>query len=329
MRNPDRSSRWMPTRREALTVGIGVFVAAVPFARRHPFSVVRRHVLVMGTVAECAVAHRDPDYAYAAIDAAVGALRYVDQTMTRFDAASDVGRANANAATTAVAVTDDTAAVLDEGLWWAEASGGAFDPCLAQATTLWDVTHRHVPPPDADVARLANRRLFRSLEVTGQAGRHEVVFHDPDLGIDLGGIAKGYGVDRAVAALRDRGIEHALVGAGGDLYALGRSPGGEPWRVGIRSPDDPDGLAGTLEAENSAIATSGDYVQFFLHGGRRYHHLLDPATGEPRRTAQHSVTIRAESCMAADAAATTVFGMSRPAADQLLARRGARLEHVV
>ncbi len=328
MHNPDRSSRWKPTRREALTVGIGVFVAAVPFARRRPLTLVRRHVLVMGTVAEFAVAHREPASAHAAIDAAVDALRYVERTMTKFDAGSDVGRANVGAATTPVPIADDTAAVLEEGLWWAEASGGAFDPCLARASALWDVAHRHEPPPDTEVARLANRRLFRSLEVAQRAGCRLVRFHDPDLAIDLGGVAKGFGVDRAVAALRERGIEHALVGAGGDLYALGRSPGGEPWRVGIRSPADPDGLAGTLEAENSAIATSGDYVQFFQYGGRRYHHLLDPATGEPRRTAQHSVTVRAETCMAADAGATAVFGMSRLAAGRLLARRGARLEHV-
>lgn len=329
MRNHDRSSRWKPSRREAITVGIGVFVAAVPFARRHPLTVVRRHVLVMGTVAEFAVAHREPTHAHDAIDAAAEALQYVERTMTRFDGVSDVGRANLSAATAPVAVTEHTAEVLDEGLWWAEASGGAFDPCLARAAVLWDVNHRREPPAETDVARLANRRLFRSLEVEQRAGRCVVRFHDPDLGIDLGGIAKGYGVDRAVAALRDRGIEHALVGAGGDLYALGRSPGGEPWRVGIRSPADPDGLAGTLEAEDCGIATSGDYVQFFRYGGRRFHHLLDPATGEPRQTADRSVTVRADTCMAADAGATAVFGMSRATAGRLLARRGARLEHVV
>lgn len=327
MLESDRSSRWMPTRREALTIGIGVFVAAVPFARRHPLTLVRRHVLVMGTVAELAVAHREPAAANAAIDAAVDALRDVERTMTKFDAASDVGRANLHAAKMPVAIADDTAAVLAEGLWWAEASGGAFDPCLARASALWDVSHRHEPPAGTEVARLADRRLFRALEVARRAGRHIVSFHDRDAAIDLGGVAKGYGVDRAVAALREHGIDHALVGAGGDLYTLGRSPSGEPWRVGIQSPDDPGGLVGTIEAENVGIATSGDYVQFFLHRGRRYHHLLDPATGEPRRTGQHSVTVRADTAMAADAGATAVFGMSDVEANRLLSRRGARLEH--
>lgn len=327
MHRSNSSSRWLPTRREALTVGIGVFVAAVPFARRPRLTLVRRHVLVMGTVAEVAVAHREPAAAQAAIDEAIETLRYVERTMTKFDTLSDVGRANLHAATMPVAITDDTATVIEEGLWWAEQSGGAFDPCLGRASALWDVSHRHEPPPDTDVTRLANRRLFRALEVTSLAGRSLVRFHEADLAIDLGGVAKGYGVDRAAAVLRQRGVEHALVGAGGDLYALGRSPDGEPWRVGIRSPDDPDGLVGTIEVENAGIATSGDYVQFFRYGGRRYHHLLDPATGAPRLTAEHTVTVRADTCMTADAGATAVFGMSRAAAGLLLARRRARLEH--
>jgi thiamine biosynthesis lipoprotein len=318
----------MPNRREAITVGIGVFAVAVPFLRRHPLTLVRRHVRVMGTVAEFVVAHRDPIQAEAAIDTAVDALRFVDRTMTKYDATSDVGRANRLACAAPVAIADETAAAIAEGLWWADASGGAFDPCLARASALWDVTHRREPPPGADVARLADRQLFRSLEIGRRGSTRFVRFHDTDLGIDLGGVAKGYAVDLAVAALRDRGIEHALVGAGGDLYALGRSSDDEGWRIGIRSPADPDALVGTLTAENCAIATSGDYVQFFQYGGRRYHHLLDPATGGPRLTSQHTVTVRAQTCAAADAGATAVFGMSRPEADRLLARRSARLEHV-
>lgn len=328
MRAADRLSHWRPTRREALTLGLGVFVAAVPLARRRCLALVRRRVPVMGTVAEFAVAHRDPARADAAIDAAVDALRVVERTMTKFDASSDVGRANRLAGTTPVVIADETAAVIEEGLWWAEASDGAFDPCLARTSALWDVGRRHEPPPSAEVARLANRQLFRALEVDGHTGARRVRSHDPDLGIDLGGVAKGYGVDRAVVALREHAIEHALVGAGGDLYALGRSPAGELWRVGIRAPGDPEGLVGALEIGDGAIATSGDYVQFFQHGGRRYHHLLDPRTGEPRRTSQRTVTVRAATCMTADAGATAVFGMGRAEAERLLARRGARLEHV-
>lgn len=320
---------WLPNRREVLTIGVGLFVTAVPLARHRPLALVRRRAPVMGTEAEFAVAHRDPVRARRAIDAALEALRAVERTMTRFDAASDVGRANLHAQDDAVVVSGATAVVLEEALWWAAASGGTFDPCLARATALWDVTTRHAPPPHTEVARLANRRLFEGLELGRRGAEPAVRFHDRDLGLDLGGVAKGYGVDRAVAALRDHGVAHALVGAGGDLYALGRSPSGEAWRVGVRSPFDAGALATTLEVEDAAVATSGDYAQFFVHRNRRYHHLLDPGTGEPRVTAQRSVTVRADTCMAADAGATAVFGMRREHAARLLARRGARLEHAV
>ena len=158
--------------------------------------------------------------------------------------------------------------------------------------------------------RLAGRRLYRALDLDGHGGRPAVRFTDPDCAIDLGGIGKGYGVDEAVGVLREWGITHAIVNVGGDLYAMGRSEDGNPWRVGIRSPDDLDRTVTILDVEDSAVATSGDYLQYFKYGGRRYHHLLDPATGEPRNSNMRSLTVSAPDCMSADAAATAGFGRS-------------------
>lgn len=321
------SSTWRPSRRDMLFLGIGGFIAAVPFARRSAVTLVRRNVVTMGTIAEFVVAHRDPRQAQAAMDKAVEALSFVDTTMSRFKPSSDVGRANLRASHAPVAVCGETMDVLDESLRWAEDSDGVFDPCLGRAIVLWDVAHRHEPPPSSDIARLANRRLYRKLDVSFHRGEHVVRFDDPDVGIDLGGIAKGYAVDRAVAALRAAGIEQALVGAGGDVYALGRSPSGDPWQVGIQSPDDRDALIGSLDLEDAAVATSGDYQQFFVHGHRRYHHLLDPGTGAPKATTRRSVSVIAGTCMAADAGATVAFAAADP--DRILARHGARIAHAI
>jgi thiamine biosynthesis lipoprotein len=205
----------------------------------------------------------------------------------------------------AVPVAPATAAALEAALAWASASDGSFDPCIGRAVELWDVEHRTVPPPPGLVRRLAGRRLYRTLDLDRDrtTGRARVRFSDRDVEIDLGGIAKGYGVDRAVAALREWGITRGIVDVGGDLYALGRTADGEPWRVGIRSPTNPEGLVGTLDVADAAVATSGDYERFFMYHGRRYHHLMDPATAAPRLTPIHSVTIRAHSCLAADAGA--------------------------
>jgi len=332
MIDPERSGRSLPSRRQFVALGIGALaVVTTPRLFRRRRELVRRTVPVMGTIADVAVVHRDERYAQAAIDAALAELRYVDATMTRFSDGSEVGRANAKAGSEPVRVSRATAKVLEEASRWAEASDGAFDPCLGRAMALWDVGDRAEPPPAEQVRDLAGRRLYRSLELGELAGSPAVLVGDPDAAIDLGGIAKGYGVDRAVEALRSYGIYNGLVNVGGDLYALGVSEDGDPWKVGIRDPDDPDGLVGTVEVSDRAVATSGDYVQYFQYGGRRYHHMLDPDTGEPRRAAMRSVTLTADDCISADAAGTAIFGMASADARRLLDVRapGARVVHSV
>ena len=332
MNEIERPERSFPSRREFVALGLGAFVVAtLPAAARRRRALVRRTVPVMGTFAEFAVLHRDERYAQAAIDAAIEELRYVDRTMTWFSDDSDVGRANVMAAKSPVAVSKPTALVLEESLLWAEASEGAFDPCLGKAVALWDVGHRQAPPTGVEVNKLAGRDLYKALEVGTWRSEPVVVFRDPDVALDLGGIAKGYGVDLAAEALRSYGILNGLVNVGGDLYALGHSEDGDPWKIGIRDPDDPAGIVGTVEANDCAVATSGDYLQYFQYGGRRYHHMLDPETGEPKWSEVRSVTVMADNCMAADAAGTAVFGMPAADAKRLLERRapGARIVYTI
>jgi FAD:protein FMN transferase len=330
MSERDPMQRSGPSRREFLALGLGAFVVtAVPWAAsRRRDELVRRSIPVMGTVAEIAVVHGDEARAQAAIEAAFAELRMVESTMSRFRADSDVGRANLGAATGPVVVSAATAAVLMEALRWASASDGQFDPALGRAVALWSVGSRQAPPATDEFRRFAGQRLFEHLEV-GRRGSDAVVrFHESEMAVDLGGIAKGYAVDRAVTTLRSHGIRHALVNAGGDLYALGRSPRGDAWQVGVRSPHDPTGLSETMPLEDRALATSGDYEQYFMHGGRRYHHLLDPSTGEPRVGGTHSVTVAAASCLDADAGATAVFGRELGEGQTILARAGGGAEIV-
>jgi FAD:protein FMN transferase len=309
-------------RRDFLVLGVGAFVvASLPFAARRRAQTVRRTLPIMGTIADFTVVHDDVGYAERAIDAAFAELSRVERTMTRFRSESDVGRANRLAATQAVAITPATYTVVESALRWAEASNGAFDPAIGKVTELWDVLHRHEPPPAPAVHRLAARHFYRHVQLGHEGGKPSVHFTDPDIHLDLGAIAKGYGVDAAGDALRRLGIRHALVNVGGEIVAIGGAPDGNPWRVGIQSPDDARVLLGTVEVVDRAIATSGDYEQFFRYRGVRYHHLMDPETAAPRRTAEHSVTVEADRCMDADAATTTVFGMSNEAARAVLAVR--------
>lgn len=309
-----------PSRREFVGLGIGAFVAAVaPPMLGGRRRLVRRTVPAMGTLVEVAVPTGDPDGAQRAIAAALDEVRWVDRTMTRFDRASDVGRANAAVPGRPVRVEAATGRVLEAGLRWARETGGRFDPCLGGAVAAWDVDRRHEPLEAIEVRRWAGQGLWRSLEVDARPGRDaRVRLHRPEASIDLGGIAKGYAVDRAVEALRRQGVRDGLVSAGGDLYALGVSEDGDPWEVGVRDPADPSRYLRVLRLSDRAVATSGDYEAGFDHGGRRYHHLLDPSTGEPRRSPIHTLTVAAPSCMTADAAATAAFGATPSEALRLL-----------
>jgi thiamine biosynthesis lipoprotein len=328
----ENGRRAFPSRREFISLGIGAFVVGtIPFAARGRTRLVRRTLPVMGTFGEVAVVHKDEKYAQGAIDAAFKELQRVESVLTRFRPDSEIGRVNLSAFSAPQDVSAETSVVLQSSLRWADLTDGAFDPCLGRAVALWDVGNRNQPPGSQDVHRFAQRGLFKSLELGKSQGRDVVVFHEEDLGIDLGGIGKGYGVDRAAEVLRSWGIQNALVNVGGDLYVLGGSEDGDPWKVGVRSPDDPEALVATLSMSDRAVATSGDYLQFFEYEGRRYHHLLDPTTGAPSRARMRSVTVAAESCIDADAGATTAFIASVDGARAVLSRvaPGSEVVHTV
>ncbi len=288
--NPSRRRR--PDRREFLTVGMGMFVAlSLPAALRRHTSLVKRTFPLMGTIAELQVAHRDERFAEDAIDAAIAELQWVERTMTRFRTDSDIGRANRGAGREGVRVNAQTAFVIAAALRAASVSDGRFDPAVGAVSELWDVLNRHEPPAGDRVQRLAARGFWRKVDVAVQSGESRVRFDDPDLHLDLGAIAKGYGIDRATDLLRARGVMHAIVTVGGDLFALGQSPEGEPWTVGIRSPHDrpsPDG-SGDGGAAAHAVPQRDRTCQP-LHGRRRRIDIGVRAASQ--RCARHRATAR-------------------------------------
>lgn len=319
-------------RRDFIGLGLGAFVAAsIPLATRRPPAMVRRTVPVMGTIAQFAVLHRSTAVAHAAIDAAVAELLLVERTMTRFTDHSDIGRANLRAAREAVGVTAPTALVTSEALRWAAALEGRYDPAIGSIMQLWDLQHHHAPPADERVAELAGRQFHRGVEVGTRGGRPVIRFHDAGARLDLGSIAKGFGVDRAASALRDHGITRALVVAGGDLYAIGTAGDDEPWTIGVQSPTDEGEIAGTLQVADRAVATSGTYRQFFRYRGQRYHHLMNPETAAPRATRMQSLTVVADTVMQADAATTALFGLAEAEIGRVLASHlpGARVARIL
>ncbi|MES9977953.1 MAG: FAD:protein FMN transferase [Candidatus Thiodiazotropha sp. 6PLUC5] len=132
-----------------------------------------------------------------------------------------------------------------------------------------------------------------------------VMFRKRGVRIDLGGIAKGYAVDKGIELLRERGIEHALISAGGDSRLIGDHQG-RPWHIGIQAPRNREAMAAVLPLSDSAISTSGDYERFFEAEGIRYHHIITPKTGSSAREVQ-SVTILGPNATRTDALSTSIF----------------------
>jgi thiamine biosynthesis lipoprotein len=217
-----------------------------------------------------------------------------------------LGRLNSRLGGGASARPDaDLSGLLTRAAQIAQAAEGRFDPAVGSLVRLWgfsrDEAMRDAPPTDEEVrAALAAARPLT--EVMGEDG---TLRGDPGMALDLGGFAKGVAVQRAVDLLLAEGINHAIVNAGGDLRAVGRH-GDRPWRVGVRETRGPGVLALIEIAGDESVFTSGDYERYFIHEGRRYHHILDPRTGYPARGLA-SVTVIHPDAGLADAAATALF----------------------
>jgi len=237
--------------------------------------------------------------------AAFGRIHELDGILSDYDPESELRRLCRDSGEgRPVRVSDELWQVLNQAQALSEHSGGAFDVTIGPVVRLWRRARRRheMPPPEqlAAARRLVGHRLVR-LDPVHRA----VELAKPDMRLDLGGIAKGYAVDEALAVLRNRGITRALVDAGGDV-GLGDPPPERPgWLIGVASlePDAPPSRY--LWLSRLAIATSGDTWQYVEIGGRRYSHLVDPRTGLGL-TDHSSVTVIAPNCTAADSLASAV-----------------------
>ncbi|MDP6979666.1 MAG: FAD:protein FMN transferase [Myxococcota bacterium] len=284
-----------------------LLIAKVGLAERPPDAElirVERHVGVMGTDLQIKVLGRDRARLEAAVDAADRELRRVEDMMTDWRP-SPLTRLNDAAGQGPFDVPAELAAIVARAIEVSRITEGAFDVTYAGVGRLWDFKAK--PPRIPDRKQIeAGLRLVGSSRLEVDPERHAVAL-PRGMRVGLGGIAKGYGVDRAMQVLLDLGIEHAIVNAGGDLKALGRN-GDAPWEIAVKHPRDPEHVIAVLRVSNTAMVTSGDYERFFEHEGRRYHHILDPRTGYPSEGAM-SATVIAPHAELADALATALCVM--------------------
>lgn len=259
-----------------------------------------RTALVMGTLVEIKALGADQKQLEIAVNDAFAEMSRLERLLSRHLPQSEVS--HLSAAATALNVSTETAELLTLGQQIARQSDGAFDLTLGGVKRLWAIESDTPQIPTAGQLQVALEGVGpESLQINGLRVRKSI----PALEVDLGGIAKGYAVDRAVEVLRLGGITSAAVNAGGDIVLLGDRQG-QPWRIGIQHPRQKDELLTTLPVVNRAVVTSGDYERFFEQGGRRYHHIFDPRSGQPARLSQ-SVTVVAKDAASADALATAAF----------------------
>jgi thiamine biosynthesis lipoprotein len=244
-----------------------------------------------------------------AFKAATEEIQRLEKLMTTWDANSEVSRVNAAAGGEPVAVGQETFDVIRESLHASQISGGAFDITFETLHGLWkfDEDLDPHPPRAADLrARLAYVG-YGHVKLDPEAGT--VRLDDAHVRIGLGGIAKGYAVDRASKVLLEAGLQSFYVQAGGDLYTHGTKADGSPWLAGIRDPRGPEGdYFAMAPVSDHAFSTAGDYERSYITAGRRYHHIIDPHTGYPA-TASRSVTIWAPTALIADEIDDAVFIM--------------------
>ncbi len=265
---------------------------------------IQREAAIMGT--RCVVELWSTDRAAGerAIEAVFDEFRRVDRVMSTYKPDSEISAVNARAARAPVRVSRELYDLIATSIEYSKLTRGAFDITYASVGYLYDY-RALVHPDEARIAAALPGIDWRHLELL--PGRTAIRFRRPGVRIDLGGIGKGYAVDRGIEVLRRFGIERAMVNAGGDTRIIG-DRFGRPWIVGIRHPDDANRVALRLPLTDVALSTSGDYERYFEEDGVRYHHILDPATGKSASKVR-SVTVIAATATRSDALTKSVFVM--------------------
>lgn len=263
-----------------------------------------RTVFFMDTQVDITYYHPSAQVAQTDIAEMFAEMQRLEKILSREATGSDLHRINEAAGREAVEVNPETIFVLRSALEFAELSDGAFDPTVAPLLEVWGFGGDFpAVPAQEELARARELVNYRLVEIDEEKG--SVFLPVPGMRLDLGGIAKGYIVDRGQESAQES-TSAVFINAGGDISIRGRKPSGEDWRVAVQDPDNPDRFLAIITMEEGSVATSGDYQRFFEEEGQRYHHIINPFTGMPAYELS-SVTVVATDTMTADALSTVIF----------------------
>ena len=239
----------------------------------------------------------------------LSAMRAVDQRMSTYKKSSELSRFNDARSTDWVTISEALAIVIEESIRVSELSNGAFDVTVGPLVDLWGFGppgRVSVPPSGNDIETARERTGYRHLRL--RRSPPAMKKDKSELHVDLSAVAKGYAVDQVCEFLERQGINDYLVDIGGDLRANGRSERGTPWTIAIEKPVPGErAIQRVVAVSGLALATSGDYRNYFEKDGRRYSHTIDPRTGSPIMHRLASVSVASQQAMHADALATAIM----------------------
>lgn len=268
---------------------------------------------IMGTEVAIELWHEDVKHAEQCADRVFTEMRRIDVLMSPYIPDSELSKINNQAADAPVIISDELFNLIKESLKYSELSSGAFDITFSSVGYLYNY-RKEQHPSDETIKELLPAINYRHILL--DENKHTIKFSMKGVRIDLGGIAKGYAVDNAVAILRACGIQSGYVKAGGDSFMLGNR-NGQPWMLGVKHPRQENKVVVRLPLSNVAVSTSGDYERFFIEDGKRIHHILRPSTGKPV-TETWSATVIGNSALETDALSTSLFVMDLKSAMELV-----------
>ncbi|HKD53681.1 MAG TPA: FAD:protein FMN transferase [Steroidobacteraceae bacterium] len=290
-------------------------VTALAAARLAHADWMERTEAIMGTRCYVELWADDPDKGNAAIDAVMAELRRIDNLMSHYKPESQLSQINAYANERPVQVDKELFDLIKLSTHFSQITEGAFDITYASVGYLYNYP-KHIHPTDAQIKQALPAVNWRNMLLDEE--HHTVRFEHPGMRIDLGGIGKGYAVDRGIDILKTRGVTRALVTAGGDSRIIG-DRFGRPWLVAIRHPDNPNKVVTRIPLSDSAVSTSGDYERFFDENGVRYHHIIDPRTGHSASKVR-SATILGPTATQTDGMSKTAFVLGAEEALKIINR---------
>lgn len=264
----------------------------------------------MGTTYSVTLYTKDPRYTKEEVQRKVDiVLERVNAQMSTYDPDSELSRFNEYKSTQPVVISRDLERVVSRALEIANETQGALDVTVGPLVNLWGFGPQAKPekePTQSEIDAIREKIGYQKLRVEN----HQLIKDHPDMYVDLSTIAKGYGVDRVAYLLDQLRIKHYLVEIGGEIITKGGKPDEQPWRLAVEKPISTErAVQDVVEVKDGALATSGDYRNYYVEHGRRYSHVIDPETGFPIQHNLVSVSVYADDTMSADAYATGLLVM--------------------